>query len=306
MRRSRTGWITTIVAMSVVILSAFAYGQSKLAEVPNNLPDTQRDALTKQKAALLEERNILKSRIDIHNKKLVPKNSPEERELHREAEHLKSEIQKHEAASRKFNQTVEFVQTLQSPNSRGTPVRVPLTNDVDNRSAYHYFKVIEQFEVESSPRYEPGTKTYCNIFAWDVTRAMGAEIPHWVIIGDKSGASAVDIDGKFKVEAKKREELKVNQTVSWLKNHGKTNGWRRVDARMAQQMANDGHPTIAVWENPDPESSGHITVVRPGSIGDDRGVAIAQSGRLVLDARHIKTGFNDPDLEKPIQYWYHE
>jgi len=25
-----------------------------------------------------------------------------------------------------------------------------------------------------------------------------------------------------------------------------------------------------------------------------------------LDAKHIKTGFNDPDLDKPIQYWYHE
>jgi len=106
MRRSRTAKIMMIIAMSVILISALAYGQSKLAEVPSNLPDTQRDALTKQKAALLEERNILKGRIDIHNKKLVPKNSPEERELHREAENLKSEIQKHEAASKKFNQAV--------------------------------------------------------------------------------------------------------------------------------------------------------------------------------------------------------
>ena len=228
MRRSRTGWITTVVTIFVALLSVFAYGQSKLAEIPSSLPEAQRDALTKQKAALLEERNILKGRIDTHNKKLVPRNSPEERELHREAENLKSEIQKHEAASKKFNQAVEFVRTLQRTDNRGTPMRVPLTNDVGNRSAYHYFKVIEQFEVESSPRYEPGKKTYCNIFAWDVTRAMGAEIPHWLIKGDKTGASAVDTDGKYKVEAEKREELKVNKTVHWLKKIGRASCRERV------------------------------------------------------------------------------
>lgn len=94
--------------------------------------------------------------------------------------------------------------------------------------------------------------------------------------------------------------------IDWLKEHGKTHGWRRVDARMAQQMANEEHPSIAIWENPDPKSSGHIAMIRPGSIGDKRGTAISQAGGLVLDASHIEKGFKDQDHEKRIQYWYHE
>jgi hypothetical protein len=107
MRRFHAGWITTIVAMSVVILSVFAYGQTKLAEVPSNLPDTQRDELTKQRAALLADRSAITARMDILNKKRVPKNSPEYQKLLREAEQLNLEMQKHESESKKFNQAVE-------------------------------------------------------------------------------------------------------------------------------------------------------------------------------------------------------
>lgn len=107
MRRFRLGWITTIVAISVVILSVFAYGQTKLAEVPSNLPDTQRDALTKQRAALLADRSAITTRMDILNKKRVPKNSPGYQKLLREAEQLNSEMEKHEIESQKFNKEVE-------------------------------------------------------------------------------------------------------------------------------------------------------------------------------------------------------
>ncbi|HWZ42944.1 MAG TPA: hypothetical protein VNW97_05685 [Candidatus Saccharimonadales bacterium] len=184
-----------------------------------------------------------------------------------------------------------FLRKLQSTNERGSPVDAPLTNDIGNRSTYNYFKVIEQFRVEDEEnrRYQPGNKTYCNIFVWDVTRAMGFEIPHWV--ADDRG---------------NRHEMRVNQLAGWLNETGKKQGWTHVDARMAQQMANDGHPSIAIWENPNSSISGHIAVIRPGSVGDERGAAISQAGRLVLDASHIDTGFNDPDHEKRVQYWYHE
>lgn len=76
--------------------------------------------------------------------------------------------------------------------------------------------------------------------------------------------------------------------IDWLKEHGKTHGWRRVDARMAQQMANEEHPSIAIWENPDPKSSGHIAMIRPGSIGDKRGTAISQAGVSFLMRRTSK------------------
>lgn len=201
---------------------------------------------------------------------------------------------------------INFLRKLHNTGGRDSPINALLTNDIGNRSAYNYFKVIEQFEVEKSARYEPGTWTYCNIFVWDVTRAMGAEIPHWVIKINNDGRSAMDSNGIFTVERENRKEMLVNETVDWLKQHGETYGWRRIDARMAQQMANEGHPSIAVWENPNPKKFGHIAVIRPGSVGDERGTAISQAGILVLDASHIDKGFKDQDHKKRIQYWYHE
>lgn len=217
-------------------------------------------------------------------------------------EDLSRRLQKHKKDINSF----AFRSNLQSEIRRGDPVNAPLNNNTGNRSAYNYFKVIEQFEVEESLRYDRGKRTYCNIFAWDVTRAMGAEIPHWVLKTDRDGGSAVDPNGKFMVAPEKRQEMLANETVGWLKKHGNIHGWRRIDARMAQQMANEGHPSVAIWENTDSKSHGHIAVIRPGSVGDKRGPAISQAGSLVLDASHIGKGFNDPDYEKRIQYWYHE
>lgn len=115
MSRFRLKLITTVVGLLIVLLSVSAYGQPKLVDVPSNLADTQRDTLTKRRATLVEERNILTTRMDAQNKKRVPKNSPEERELHQEAAQLKSEMQKHEAASREFNQAVANAKRAMEP-----------------------------------------------------------------------------------------------------------------------------------------------------------------------------------------------
>ena len=57
-----------------------------------------------------------------------------------------------------------------------------------NRSAANYNAVLDQFSVGNNPRYaRRNGNTYCNIFVWDATRAMGAEIPHWV---DQQGRPA--------------------------------------------------------------------------------------------------------------------
>jgi len=314
MTRSRH-WLIAMAAIALLALFCIsACGQDQipeLAEVPSSLPQLQRDALNKQRAALQAEREALKARVDAHNQKLAPKDSPEEQALRAEAEELKAEIQKHLEASRAFNLAVAFARRLHDAGGQGLPVTAPITNDTGHRSAYDYAKVINQFEVEESERYRPGDDTYCNIFAWDVTRAMGAEIPHWVLKQDR-GSSAVDKDGEFAVEISKRDELNVNATVKWLKEYGERNGWRRVDARMAQQMAAEGHPAVAVWANPR-GGHGHIAMVRPGSVPHEtsrgpKGVAIAQAGGepLVLDATHLTQGFNDPKLRKAVQYWYHD
>ncbi len=308
---------TAAAAAAVLLLGIAAYGEQipPLADVPDGLAGTYRLALLNQRAALSGERDALKARVDQHNQKQAPENSPEEAQLHREGDELAAAMQRHAATSRTFNQTVEafadiaagFARGLANAANRAAPLNAPLTNGADHRSAFDYAKVIDQFRVDESARYEPGTATYCNIFVWDVTRAMGAEIPHYVSKGDQAGASTVDELGQFTAPANQLQELNVNRTVAWLAHAGQENGWRRVDARMAQDMANGGHPAVAIWPNPNAEKPGHIATVRPGSLPlSPSGVAIAQAGRLVLDADHLDTGFNDPKLQKAVQYWYHE
>lgn len=154
------------------------------------------------------------------------------------------------------------------------------------RNAYSYSNLLNQFHVETNPRYavtyKDGTKeTKCNIFAQDVTAAMGAPLP----------------------------KLMANDIGDWLntKAEGGANGWKRISVREAEEAANQGKPTIALWENPD-GPHGHIAMVRPGTPNDTRGVAEAQSGGsgAVLNATHLKTAFNDQGGDKLIEYWTHQ
>jgi predicted chitinase len=163
------------------------------------------------------------------------------------------------------------------------PVDAPLKGDPANRNADTYADVIDQFAVGNNPRYAPrGGNTYCNIFAWDVTKAMGAEIPHWV---DGAGNPTGVGQGR---------ELDANGGHLWLQNQGPSHGWREVSAEEAQQMANQGHPTVASWHNPG--GIGHIAVVRPGEI-NERGPAIAQAGASNFNEGHVRDSFGNADVK---------
>jgi len=287
----------------------------ELAEVPAGIAEPYHTALVEQRKVLVDERSGLKELHRIHNQVQVPEGSDEEANLREEGKKLAAAITQHTAASKKFNQDVAdfadlqavFARGLANANNPGAPLNAPFTNDTDHRSAFDYAKVIDQFQVDTSARYEPGTFTYCNIFAWDVTRAMGAEIPHYVLKNHPVGASAVDELGKFYAPANKREELDANKTVAWLEKSGSLHGWKSVEAEAAQKMANGGHPAIAIWPNPDAGQPGHVAMVRPGSVPlSPSGPAIAQAGGLVLDANHLDDGFKDPKIRKAVHYWSHE
>src|SRR5260221_2432086 len=108
----------------------------------------------------------------------------------------------------------------------------PLTNAPGQRDSAVYSQLIDQFAVRDNPRFLAGQgKTYCNIFVWDVTGAMGAEVPHWV---DAGGNIAVPgAPGAF--------EININAGVTWMKNHGMSqNGWQSVTPAQAQDAANQG------------------------------------------------------------------
>ena len=163
-------------------------------------------------------------------------------------------------------------------NTNGAyPASPPLMGSSAMRNAGTYDNVINQFAVAHNPRYEPREgNTYCNIFAWDVTRAMGAEIPHWI---DGAGRPQPYNSG---------HELNANATNQWLNQHGQAYGWRPVSAAEAQRLANLGFPTVAsVDRSP---QIGHIGIVRPGA-DNGQGPALAQSGAVNTNHSHVYDHF---------------
>lgn len=160
----------------------------------------------------------------------------------------------------------------------------PLTNTSQNRNPDIYAQVINQFAVGYNPRYLPGGgNTYCNIFAWDVTRAMNCEIPHW--IDDSWNIAKPNTPGAF--------EITINSGVNWMMKYGvRDHGWQSVNAQTAQDYANQGKVAVAMWKNPIPANHGHIAVVRPGTI-TSKGAASAQAGSINFNSGHIKDGFGN-------------
>lgn len=169
---------------------------------------------------------------------------------------------------------------------RWKPVDAPVTNGPGERSAPWLRAVLAQFDVEGNPRYtsEPGV-TWCNIFAWDASRALGCEIPHWISDSGVEGG---------------KQELNVNRTLSWLIHVGHEEGWLEVDAIAAAVRASDGYPTVAVWANPNPRQHGHIAFLLP-----PRGsqMQTAQAGSTNFYDRPLRAGFG---ALMPIRFFTHD
>jgi len=160
---------------------------------------------------------------------------------------------------------------------RQYPVNGEVTSSPDLRQQELYDAVINQFGVETNPRYT-GPETYCNIFVSDVTRAMGVEIPHWV---DKDGR-AVQFSGTAEPGWR---ELNVQGMRTWLQGEGSSK-WRAVSAEEAQRLANSGKPTVVL------DGRGtHIGVVRPGEIDSQKGPALAQAGKDNFGSGNVLDGF---------------
>ncbi|HEX8474474.1 MAG TPA: peptidoglycan-binding protein [Pyrinomonadaceae bacterium] len=166
----------------------------------------------------------------------------------------------------------------------------PAQGDPSRRNRATYDNVINQFAVEHNSRYTRNQQgkgeTYCNIFVSDVTRAMGAEIPHRV-------------DARGNPLASGGTELDANATNNWLHRHGGRHGWRQVTAEEAQRLANEGHPAIASWRNP--RGIGHIAVVRPGEMNAN-GPTIAQAGSVNDNHTHVRNTFGNARVE----YWVND
>jgi hypothetical protein len=171
------------------------------------------------------------------------------------------------------------------------PVAPPVENKKEERDSNIYNAALNQFGVETNPRYKPrNNNTYCNIYVWDATRAMNAEIPHWV---DANG-NPMDVG--------KGRELNANGVVAWLRNHGNDHGWHAVSAEEAQSHANKGAPAVVVWANPNPGQSGHVAMVRPGEYSVDKGPNIAQAGANNYNHTSVSQTFGD----RKVTYYVHD
>jgi hypothetical protein len=124
------------------------------------------------------------------------------------------------------------------------------------RSADAYEQVINQFAVGTNPRYEPDgpDKPRAHIFVWDVTKAMNAEIPHFV--GPK--------------------EMGLGQTVDWVRLEGPMRGWRKVPAPDAIEQALLGCPVVALPKDPRTKM---IAMVRPAPAGANGQPRFATAGK---------------------------
>lgn len=167
--------------------------------------------------------------------------------------------------------------------NRASLIYPPLTGTATNRSAELLEQVISQLAVGHNPRYLPGNGfTYCNIFVWDVTRALDCPIPHWIT---SSGTiAAPGAPGAF--------EININGGCDWMVKYGvPDHGWRKIDAATAQAYANQGKVAVALWKNPT-HGHGHTAMVRPGTL-TARGPATAQAGSTNFNDGHLADGFGN-------------
>jgi hypothetical protein len=183
------------------------------------------------------------------------------------------------------------------PVEQWKPTTPVITSNAYSRSPELYRAVINQFQVETAERYKPfrNGNTYCNIYVWDVTRAMGAEIPHYT--DPQTGQP------RYYPDTKGAKSMGAIATDKWLEKHGSEYGWHEADAETAQRYANEGRPAVT-----SAGSKGHVQIVCPsedGGFDPVRGATIAQAGRIVTNYMHI-SGIYGTASQKNVRYWVHD
>ena len=149
--------------------------------------------------------------------------------------------------------------------------------------------MVAQFNVATAHRYAPrDSATFCNIFAWDVTSAMGCEVPHWV-----------DSEGHPAKMGPPNHELDINEALAWLRSTGPhPYGWREVDAVEAELQASAGHPTLVVLRE---QPHGHVAVVMPSRPGTP-GLRVSQAGARCFTDEPLSHGFGS---KGPLHFFSH-
>lgn len=175
---------------------------------------------------------------------------------------------------------------LQSTHDQWKPITPMVSSFPGERSPHALRAVLDQFGISTSPRYAPRDGlTFCNIFAWDFTSAMGCEVPHWW-----------DADGK-------RRELTANETLRLMRG-GAFKGWHECAPAAAFDIALRGEPVLAMWLNP--QGPGHVAVLEPVAPPkhDWRQGAVMQAGR-VCGSLPLARAFGEHRLTL-VDFWAHD
>lgn len=165
--------------------------------------------------------------------------------------------------------------------NRAVPIDLPpIISTPGTRSAALTDRVTDQFDLEHDPRYLPGDGcTYCNIWTWDWSRAMSAEVPHWV------------------GEGAQRHETTANALTDWFQKEGFALGWRELRSKgSVLAEVNAGNVVVATLVE---AGHGHITPIRP----DPSEIVIANVGGHNFQRGPIVKGYGGY-LPK-CRYWAH-
>jgi hypothetical protein len=137
-------------------------------------------------------------------------------------------------------------------------VKARIESREGRRTGELYAQVLNQFAAGANPRYEPDSpdRPRAHIFVWDVSRAMGAEIPHML------GA----------------RELGLEQTADWLRYEASERGWVRImTADRAAALAAEGRPVVVIPKDRRFKLQ-LLAMVRPEGLGPDGLPRVAGAG----------------------------
>lgn len=89
----------------------------------------------------------------------------------------------------------------------------------------------------------------------------------------------------------------ANAQFAWLTGPGSQRGWKEVDAKSGQALANQGYFVLAVFKNPNPSRPGHVAIIRPSekslALLEANGPEEAQAGLHNHTHTTVLRGFAD-------------
>lgn len=133
------------------------------------------------------------------------------------------------------------------------PIDLPISKDLRKEPDF-LDRILDLLHVEEAERYQPTDKqTFCNILAWDVSRAWGAEVPHWY---DYASGDATPVGAKGSLE------MSANRMYDWLCMSGLERGWgMSAKQEDAVKWAREKKLVLAIWKNR--AGVGHVAIVLP-------------------------------------------